>query len=383
MQERGLSERPVEDITLAKLNLDTNNPRFGATKGKRSNQTDILDFIVENFGVDDVIYSLAYNGYFQAEPLIARENGDGTYTVVEGNRRLSACLILSGSDRARNQRKKRDQVEVVTQEWNEETTTVPVQVYGKDEDTFKLNSYLGVRHIMAAKAWDSYAKAAWIDQVVSNKEMTLDQICEVTGDKNRTIRRLLEGYYFINQLKDEGYFSPENSIRKGRGSNPEFPFSWVYTLLDYNQVRKFVGLDDSDPTNNRPVPVDRLGQSAKILYYMFGDRSKGQSAAIEDSRQLGGLASAIGDVNKRHYLDQGKKVSEIEVLSQPPVEQLSQSLTSAYESLNNAMRIVSAGSLEHHDASEMLPRSKEVTRLSQSLYRAIRDIDDPEDMDVL
>ena len=31
------------------------------------------------------------------------KNADDTYTVVEGNRRLAACLIITGDDRASHQ----------------------------------------------------------------------------------------------------------------------------------------------------------------------------------------------------------------------------------------------------------------------------------------
>ncbi|WP_244235613.1 hypothetical protein, partial [Pseudomonas aeruginosa] len=230
-------------VKLKDLNLDSRNPRFGIEKGQRGNQADILDFIVENFGVEDVISSLAYNGYFAAEPLIARRESDGTLTVVEGNRRLSACLMLANSDRAKNQRRRaQEYVDTKKINWTEETE-VPVHIVDhKDKEALRLHAYLGVRHIMSAKAWDSYAKAAWIDEVVSSGEMTLAEIGQVTGDKNRTIQRLLEGYHFVNQLIAEGLFLPGNSLKKGRGSNPDFPFSWVYTLLDYSPVREWLDL---------------------------------------------------------------------------------------------------------------------------------------------
>lgn len=366
---------PILYIALDKLRLDSRNPRFGVEKGGRGNQVDILDFIVENFGVEDVISSLAYNGYFEAEPLIARRELDGTFTVVEGNRRLSACLILAGADRATNQKKRfADVLKSKKTDWNEKAE-IPVHVFEAGDNSLKLNAYLGVRHIMSAKAWDSYAKASWIDDVVSSGEMTLQQIAEVTGDKNRTIQRLLEGYYFINQLRDEGLFIPADSLRKGRGSNPDFPFSWVYTFLDYSPVRNYLNLGEFDPTNKKPIPKGKTADSAAAISYMFGDRSKARNGLISDSRQLGALANAIADPNKRELLRAGKTIEQIEALSKSPIDQFAISMSEAENALTSALKIVSEGGLEKNDAALMLNKTRDIAQLSASLFRSLRDLD--------
>lgn len=372
------SSKAAVMIPLNELNLDSRNPRFGAEKGGRVSQSDILDFIVENFGVEDVLSSLAYNGYFSAEPLIARKEDDGSYTVVEGNRRLSACLILAGSVRAKNHKRRTEEYRTaVKNEWTDETL-VPVQVFEKGDNSLRLNAYLGVRHIMSAKAWDSYAKAAWIHEVVSAGEMTLDQISQVTGDKNRTIRRLLEGYYFINQLKDEAVFLPENSLRKGRGSNPEFPFSWVYTVLDYGVVRDWLELPQDDPANKKPIKKSKIADSAALVTYMFGDRGRGRIAAVEDSRQLSALAAALGDPTKRDWLASGRTVAQIEALSKAPVDQFAKALNDAHDGLALALKIASEGGLSKEEATQLLSRTKEVANLAASVFKSLRDMDEPE-----
>jgi hypothetical protein len=340
---------------------------------------DILDFIVENFGVEDVISSLAYNGYFAAEPLIARRESDGTLTVVEGNRRLSACLMLAGAERAKNQsRRAHEYTSSMTVKWTEDTQ-VPVHIVDHaDDESLRLHAYLGVRHIMSAKAWDSYAKAAWIDEVVNSGEMTLEQISQVTGDKNRTIKRLLEGYHFINQLIDEGLFVPANSLRKGRGSNPDFPFSWVYTLLDYGPVREWLELEPDNPTNPQPIKKDKMAESASIVGYMYGDRSTGRIAAIKDSRQLGALANAVSDPVKRELLSEGKSIEKIDEMTRAPSDRLARALNQASEQLSNALSIASGGGVSEQDALSLLGVSKEVANIALSVHRKLREMDEPD-----
>ncbi|QTS88855.1 hypothetical protein JLK41_12195 [Ectopseudomonas khazarica] len=368
--------KEISLVSLKDLNLDVNNPRFGMEKGARRNQTDVVDFIVENFGVEDVISSLAYNGYFSAEPLIALKNSDNEYVVVEGNRRLAACLILAGADRSKNQTVLGEKFAGKCKDIWTEDTKVPVQVFEHNEDRTLLHSYLGVRHIMSAKAWDSYAKAAWIDEIIRSGEMNLDQISQVTGDKNRTIERLLEGFYFINQLRDEGLFDPASSLRKGRGSNPLFPFSWVYTLLNYPQVREWLGLVGNEPTNPKPVKADKRADSAAAVTYMFGNKITSKLPAIDDSRQLSTLAGALADPVKRNLLAQGYSIGRIEELTRAPVDQLTKAFGEIEANLTRALELLADRSLSIADAAALLPSGKAIVNRSVDVYGRLKNYSD-------
>ena len=96
--EHGLIDRQP----VSQLLLDASNPRFGELDHD-SEQNQIVDLIIKKFGIEDVISSLAINGYFDAEPLVCRRNADGTFTVAEGNRRLTACLVILADPRVETQ----------------------------------------------------------------------------------------------------------------------------------------------------------------------------------------------------------------------------------------------------------------------------------------
>ena len=66
-----LPVRGVERVRLADLLLDADNPRFGQQDAGGS-QAELLDHLVQKFGVDDVLSSLSVNGYFEAEPMVCR-----------------------------------------------------------------------------------------------------------------------------------------------------------------------------------------------------------------------------------------------------------------------------------------------------------------------
>jgi hypothetical protein len=362
--------KQVEKIPLQRLQFDENNPRFGSEVGKVTNQTEILDLIVNEYGIDDVLSSLAVNGYFTAEPIIAREiKGSDKLRVLEGNRRLAACLILAGDPRATNQAARRRNIEKNLKHLPE--SQIPAIVYGDHEDEKEIISYLGVRHIAAAQPWDSYAKAAWVAKVIDENDLTLTEVTTMIGEKTGTISRMLEGFYFVTQLIESAKFKPEDSYRKGRGSNTKYPFSWIYTLLGSPPAKKFLGITSATPIKN-PVPLEKLDDASVLLDALFGNSAKGLRPSIEDSRQLGDLASLLGDSEKIVYLRRGKTVEEIQKIFQPISDQISEGLTECVEQLSSITSTLAQGGIEPSEAQKFLPKTSKVFNLAKDVYSRMR-----------
>lgn len=364
----------VEYVDLASLDFDAENPRFGRSARDRRTQTEILDYILQAFSVDDVLSSIAVNGYFMAEPLICREqDATGRLTVVEGNRRLAACLILANDPRAKNQQRKSEHfAKLQAESGRSPFKQVPVIRFGIHEREKDLLSYLGVRHIAASQGWDSYAKAAWIAQAVERNQLSLKEIALMTGDQHYTVRRLLEGYYFINQMIDEGRFLPENSLRRGRGSNPDFPFSWVYTLFGYEQARQFIELP-KEP-RSRPVPAHRLSEASTLMVAMFGDKSAGRNAAIAESREIGNLAGVLVSAEKVALLEKGKSVEDIEYETLPLDRKLRDALSDCKDILGDLVSAVDAMPPAQDVAEQAFPLAHQVRNLATSLAKRLNDI---------
>lgn len=369
-----LTGREISRIDANDLLLDDSNPRFGMQHAGRG-QVELLDHIVATFGIDDVLSSLAVNGYFEAEPLVCRRQPDArTYVVVEGNRRLAACLILLEDGRARNQPRRKSQY---VARWHRHhrppINPIPALVFEADEQQETMLAYLGVRHIRSAKAWDSYAKAAWVAKVVESDELSVKQVSEVIGDRHGTVNRMLEGYYLVDQLVKSGHFRPKDSLRKGRASVTAYPFSWVYTILGYTTVRDFLELGDDD-AHRDPVPPAQLENAGTLMRSMFGDGSKGRSSAIDDSRQLGALASAFATIDKVRMLEQGKSLAEVETLTQPIERRLAEGLATIRDELRDLIARLSEQQISEDAAHAVLPASGRNRRSAIELDRKLRDI---------
>ena len=365
-------ERQVVTVPVETLQLDARNPRFGESHMQSLSQTEVLDHIVRTFGVDDVLSSLAVNGYFHAEPLLCRRDRQTKSLVVsEGNRRLAACLILTGDERAKNQQRRGDRFRAMHQQHGSPTIDpVPIIEIDIDQDRKEMLSYLGVRHIASAQQWDSFAKAVWIARVVNETDLDTDAIAEMIGDRHQTVTRLLQGYNFIRQLIDKSLFRPEDSVRSGRGSNTSYPFSWVYTVLGYRSVRDYLALDD-DPTTIKPIPEDHLDDASLLTVALFGDRSKGRSSALTDSRQLGDLAAALSDPTKVGLLRNGKTLNEIAMLTMPLDDRLAGGLLDAKTNLGDLNNRLTEKIVPAAVASRHTDQSERVERLAGEVHKRL------------
>ena len=360
----------LKQLPLSQLHFDPRNPRF-AGEGGDDDDSQVLERVVRVFGVEDVISSIAVNGYMDTEPLVGIElPDDGGVRVIEGNRRLAALLILADDPRAKNRAELR-QSHPLGQ--GALIDPVPVVVYGQGTEPKQLLPYLGVRHIVGSRAWDSYAKAAWIAKMLEThgNGVSLRDIEEMTGDTRGTISRLLEGYYLVRQLVDEKLFIPKESYPKGRGSAVEFPFSWVYNALGYQNIKKtWLGMT-KDQVRPKPVPKKHLEQASELMVFMFGRKSSKTPRAIAESRELGDLAVCLGDEKMVAQLRNGKMVKDVIWSSKSGLERVLQSLAKADDGISDALGSVDELTFDEIDHVE--PEANKVRKKAKSLYDKLLD----------
>lgn len=372
--DKATATRPITRVALENLLLDPNNPRFGQQEQSQSQQ-EILDHIVGKFGVSDVLSSLAVNGFFEAEPIICRRPKDSQKSiVVEGNRRLAACLILAGDPRAKNQATRTIEFQKIWKEHKSPSIDpIPSMIFEGNESKKELLSYLGVRHIASSQPWDSFAKAAWVAEVVKTSGMSISEVSQMIGDRHRTVNRLLEGFYVVEQLTEAGEFVPSDSVRRGRGSVTDYPFSWIYTSLGYKTIRDYLQLNDNDAKRN-PITKKNLGSGGILLRSMFGDSSKGRNAAIEDSREISALAKVFSSKEQVKLLQEGKSVSQIISLTKPIDEQLSEGLIQAKDILRNLLAGLSEHEVSEELAKEHIVPSGAVRKLANDLDKKVNNL---------
>jgi hypothetical protein len=310
--------KQISHIHVSNLLLDPLNPRLGESAEQTITQNQIVKIIIEQFGIDDLLSSIGFNGYFDAEPLVCQKR-NGQLFVIEGNRRLVTCLLLSGDPRAEDYRRNfKHYIDLHEKQGFPNASDLPVVVFDEKDDSKKISAYLGIRHIVSTKDWDSFAKARWINETISSQGISIKDISTMTGDKSGTIKSLLSGYNFMNQLEQESRFNRDNTIRKGRGSNVSYPFSWVYTLFNYNSAKNYLELEffhEEDKPNPSPIPQHKLDDATFVIDAIFGNSAKGKDALLGDSRELSRFAEALGDPDKVRFLKQWKSLEDVNNLT--------------------------------------------------------------------
>lgn len=356
----------IKQMPLSNLHFDPDNPRFGGHKVAKKEER-ILDEIVRSYGVTDLLSSIASNGYLAAEPLVGVERPDGGIRIVEGNRRLAALLILADDPRSTNQSRLK-----VLYRSKQKTTSVPVVVYPEGTQPPRLLPYMGVKHIVGPTVWDSYAKVAWVDKVLSDptSELTLESVEEMIGDTKGTIRKMLEGFYVMQQLEERGKYSPEHSRRKGRGSSSQYPFSWIYNALGYGAIREWLGISSDREPHKNPLGAEFIDRGAKLATYMFGNKEK--QPVIAESREIGDLANCVNDHDKERRLDQGMMVGEVLRKTRPAAEQLREALDDGRDSLAEAWEALGIADLTEDQAEELQPLAKQVKKKASEVHLQIQ-----------
>ena len=175
------SPTQITKILIDDLLYDTENARFAGMR-KTASQREIAKGLWEEMHLDELLISIAVNGYYPQEPLlVVRQNKK--YVVVEGNRRLASVKILLDPQLARYVGARQSDLPKLRRGLDKELRLLPVIEYETRE---QLWSYLSFRHVNGARSWSAISKAEFIAHLHLNMGISFDEILTSIGDKNRT-----------------------------------------------------------------------------------------------------------------------------------------------------------------------------------------------------
>ena len=250
----------TKKVEVKDLLFDPENPRLPETV--KNEQPRIFRFLVDTIGIDDVLNSLATSGLIEGDPMIGRPaEAAGKFYVVEGNRRLAALKLLNGEKVGDGEPE--PGVPAVSEQLKPSLKQVSLQL-GWDQG--QLDTYLGYKHVTAAREWTPEAKAKFVlakcDGDLSDEN--LGKFALRLGTTFPTLRRWLVAYLALEQAKAVGKFNPEDTYAKRY-------FGTFYTLLGSQEVQKFLALS-SGQLSTSPVPADHIGQLGEFIAWVIGTR---------------------------------------------------------------------------------------------------------------
>jgi len=216
----------------------------------------------------ELLQSIESNGYLDIEPLIVLSGGE-KFTVLEGNRRLAAIMLLRDPELSKRiTDETRIQISVPDIDSTCKDTLNRVSVY-RVEKRDDSSSFIGFKHINGAAKWESYAKAKFAADWYRDRGIPLSVIANRIGDRHNTVKRMVNAIYVLEQAQNEGVFNLDNRF------SSRFSFSHLYTALSRAPYIKFLHLEEAwsqyDPKPN-PVAKESLARLEEIFRWLYGSR---------------------------------------------------------------------------------------------------------------
>lgn len=323
-----LVDKQYDAIDVAELHFDPGNPRLPAHVDP-SDESSVLDWMLEDAGLVELMGSIATKGYFPAEPLLITdaEDADG-YWVLEGNRRLAAIKLLLNPQAA--PRRKAAVLEMATAvEDLGSLRTLPCAFF---ESRAEVQDYLGYRHITGIKQWEPAAKARYLQTLFDAHSAghgagVYRHIARLIGSKQDYVKRLLGALRLHERIESLDVL----------GRDDDVSFSLLTLALNYSSIVDFLRLDSLDQPSFDRLDEDNLAHLARWLY--AEDPASGRTT-LGDSRNMRLLAAAVSKEEGIEALVRGEPVEEAAQATLDPTDMFLRAVRTARSRLLAAQAVL-------------------------------------------
>lgn len=254
-------------VAVRDLYLDPQNPRLADLQLTVDQQDKIAQVLWQDRAVNELVDSIAINGYWPHEELLASTE-DGKLVVIEGNRRLAAVKLLL--DEGLRTRIGATGIPELPTEAKQKLETLPV-IECSRKDVWQ---YIGFKHVNGPQDWDSIAKAQYIARVHNEYKVPLPEIARTIGDRHDTVRRLYRGLMVLDQAESSGVFNREDRY------NTRFAYSHLWTGLGYVGIQEFLGLTPERGFKPNPVPKSGLDNLGELCLWLYGSKAQNKPPLI-------------------------------------------------------------------------------------------------------
>ena len=235
-----------------------------------------------SYDVFTLAESIAGNGFFANEPLVAvASDHKGFFTVVEGNRRLSALKGLCVPEFRKGLFNSDKWEELAEESKVSNLTEVPVIIV---RERAKASSMMGYRHISGITGWDPLAQARFVAKLVDQDQLTFEDVAKTVGKTKADVTTMYRNQGIALQAEALG-FSP---------SSIESKFTYLTVAMSHS-LRNFVGapIGNGIQVGKTPISEENLPALNEMLTWLYG---KGEvPPVIQESREIGKLAKVTAN----------------------------------------------------------------------------------------
>jgi hypothetical protein len=235
--------KKIEKINISDLKLDLYNPRLPKSK-QGKDQKSVIEFMLLEAATLELMLAIGENDFFAGELLLVVPdiNEKGKYIVIEGNRRLTAVLLLNEPELAIV---KKSAISEIVEKAKFKPTTIPCLIFNNRDEIMK---YLGFIHITGKKSWRLLEKARYLYDLSNSSNFKnhsfLDsskEIAKVIGSNSAYVKRLLISFELYKIVEDEAFYGI------GGLDDTSFFLNYFTDGLNKDNIKKFINVKiDSD-----------------------------------------------------------------------------------------------------------------------------------------
>lgn len=344
----------VKYLDYDKIKLDFRNPRlseFGISE--KSKEEEILQILWEEMAVNELLYSIVSNGFWDYEPLIVVKEKD-KYYAVEGNRRLAAVKLIQNDYGIKIPLHITDKI---NEELTSQTSKLPCIVVKDRGESWK---YIGFKHVNGPAKWGSFAKAKYIAEIHNEYKVPINDIAYQIGDTNKTAQKLYQGLMVLEQAKKMKIFDYDD-IQANR-----LYFSHLYTGLQREGIRKFLNVSDAEEEEAEPIPEGKKKELGQLLEWLYGSKKNDTQPIIKSQNpDLKNLDEVLQSKEAIVALLDGEALSYAHELSRSSDALFEENLLAAKRALQKARAYLTTG---YKGEENILRVAGSVAKLADDLY---------------
>ena len=343
----------IEQVETDTLEFDRQNPRlaeYGITP--KSTDEKIIGILWDEMDAAEIALSIAASGFFAHEQLIvAKEKGKNI--VLEGNRRLAAVRVLRERNLADGKNWNLPKMKrAIVNSLNE----LPV-IFTTRKDSWRP---LGFKHVNGPAKWTSYAKAAYVADVVDKYNVTLSGIAAQIGDEHNTVRRLYRGLMVLRQAEKAKVFDRKDRTAK------RFGFSHLYTGLDLQGIANFLKVKPLDAESKNPIPKEKIKQLGELCVWIYGSKSDEKEHLVRSQNPyLRRLNQVVQSREGLAAIRAGSDLDEAIEITRESKDVLEEAIFSAKRQLVRARGRLATG---YDGSTTLLNTAEEISEIADSVY---------------
>lgn len=319
--------RQIEYIKVDNLEYDPQNPRLPSSIVKGHMEKEVINWMLTDASIIELMGSIGEKDFHPAEPLLVVKDKkrNGKYTVIEGNRRLTAVKLLLHPDLAN---KRSASINQIVQEAKIKPDELPVIVFDKREEIL---DYLGFKHITGVKPWSALAKAKYLrDLQYEYKKLPLSEqykkLAKAIGSRSDYVQELLLMLDLYDRIHDNDYFGIE-------GLNEDtIDFGVYYNAIRYTNIAEYVGIDKDSPKPTAKINIKRLEELARWI----SDKDPQNQTQLGESRNLSKLNAVVDEPKALQLFKGGRSLDDALMYTEEPYELFRNSINESIANLRLA-----------------------------------------------